>query len=344
MFDTPLPQLTDRQQTILGLIIRSFIETGRPIGSKALVERYHLDVSSATVRNEMAALTDLRYIRQLHTSAGRVPTEAGYRFFVQRLVGEFELPMDDRQMIMHQFHQARSDIEQWMQLAAAILARISLGASFVTSPRPQFSLFKHVQLISTTGRQVLMIVVLHGGEIKQQMLTLATPLLQQRLSEAADRLNLLFEGQNLDQIESRLGYLDELEQDVVRLILELMRRVDARTISRIYRDGIANILDDAETRPAVRLIEERTVLADIVTELLESDDRGVQVIIGGEGRWEELRHCTLIVSRYGVGTDLTGEVAVVGSTRMPYGRNISAVRYVADIMSGFLNEYYTEQV
>jgi heat-inducible transcriptional repressor len=121
-----------------------------------------------------------------------------------------------------------------------------------------------------------------------------------------------------------------------------MRRVDTRTISRIYRDGLANILDDAGTRPAVKVLEERTLLADIVAELIQSEESGVKVIIGGEGRWEELRHCTIIVSRYGIGDDLTGEIAVVGPTRMPYGRNISAVRYVADIMSGFLNEYYIE--
>ncbi|MCO5186078.1 MAG: heat-inducible transcriptional repressor HrcA [Anaerolineae bacterium] len=342
MFDDVFHPLTERQQTILGLIVRSFVESGRPLGSKTLVDRYNLDVSSATIRNEMSLLTDLGYIHQLHTSAGRIPTEKGYRFFVQRLVGEFELPLDDRQMIMHQFHQARLDLEQWMQLAAAVLARISHGASFVTAPRPRFSVYKHVQLISTTGRQVLMIFVLHGGEIKQQILTLATPILQQRLSEAATRLNTQFEGKNLDQIQARLGYLDELEQDVTRLVLEVMRRVDTRTISRIYRDGIANILDDETTRPAVKLLEERTLLGDIVAELVETEESGVNVIIGGEGRWEELRHCTLIVSRYGIGEDLTGEIAVVGSTRMPYGRNISAVRYVADIMSGFLSEYLVE--
>lgn len=342
MYDPAFHALSERQQMILGLIVRHFVETGHPVGSKALVTRYRLDVSSATVRNEMAALTELGYVHQMHTSAGRIPTEKGYRFFVQRLIGEFELPVDDRQMIMHQFHQAQLDLEQWMRLAAAVLAQISQGASFVTAPRPQFSAFKHVQLISTTGRQVLMIVVLYGGEITQQMLTLATPLTQQRLSDVASRLNGMFEGMNLDVIESRLRYLDELEQDITRLVLEIMRRIDTRTIRRIYRDGLSNILDDAETRPAVKLLEERTRLANIVEELLESQERGVQIVIGGEGRWEELRHCTLIVSRYGIRDDLTGEIAVVGSTRMPYGRNISAVRYVADIMSGFLNEYYNE--
>src|SRR5687767_10531837 len=122
-----LRPLTERQEQILGLLIRTFIETGVPVGSGKLVERYDLEYSTATVRNEMAVLDELGYLAQLHTSAGRIPTELGYRYFVQRLMGEFELPQDERQMINHQFHQARLDLDQWMKLAAAVLARASQG-------------------------------------------------------------------------------------------------------------------------------------------------------------------------------------------------------------------------
>ena len=334
--------LTSRQKHILSLVVRAYIEDGTPVGSKTLVGRFGLDVSSATVRNELAALSELGYIQQMHTSAGRIPTEVGYRYFVQRLVSDFELPIYEQQTIRHQFHQARIELEQWMKLAAAVLARTSNGASFVTAPRSQFSHFKHVQLISTRGRMVLMILVLSGGDVNQQMLTLATPVPQQRLSQVASRLNSLYEGRNLDEIVAMHSQLGELEQDVTRLISDTMRRADTKTISQIYRDGIANILDDQGTRQAVRVLEERTLLTDVVTDVLESDHKGVQVLIGGEGRWEELKHCTMILSRYGVGEDLVGEVAVVGSLRMPYGHNISAVRYVADIMSGLMQDYYAE--
>lgn len=314
-----------------------------PVGSKTLVKRYGLDVSSATVRNELAALSELGYIQQFHTSAGRVPTEVGYRYFVQRLVNDFELPVYEQQTIRHQFHQARIELQQWMRLAAAVLANTSQGASFVTAPRSRFSYFKHIQLISTRGRMVLMILVLSGGDVNQQMLTLATPLPQQRLSQTAMRLNSLYEGRNLDEIAAMQTQLDELELDVTRLIMDTMRRADTKTISQIYRDGIANILDDQGTRQAVRVLEEQSLLSDVVTDMLETDHKGVQVLIGGEGRWEELKHCTMILSRYGVGDDLVGEVAVVGSLRMPYGRNISAVRYVADIMSGLMQDYYADE-
>lgn len=340
--DEGFKPLTERQQYLLGLVVRTYIEDGAPVGSKTMVTRYDLDVSSATVRNELALLDQLGYVVQQHTSGGRVPTELGFRYFVQRLMGDINLPRDERQMINHQFHQADVAIEQWMRLAAAVLARISQSASFITAPRPRLNRFKHIELISTQGRLVLMILILNGGQIKQQMLALATPLPQIRLSNAADRLNQLFEGRNLDEIGARLSQLDELEEEVARLAIDIMRREDARTISEIYRDGLANLVEDEGTRQAVRVLEEQTYLANILSEVLEPSTTGVQVVIGGEGRWEELKDCTIIVSRYGATEDLSGEVAVVGPMRMPYSRNISAVRYVSEIMSGFVTEYYVD--
>jgi heat-inducible transcriptional repressor len=335
--------LTERRERILGMVVRNYIESGLPVGSKTLVEQYGLDVSSATVRNELAALGDLGYLAQLHTSAGRIPTEMGLRYFVQKLLGDIRLPMHERQMIRHQFHQARLDLEQWMKLAAAILSRTSRNASFVTAPQAHPSRFKHVQLISTQGRLVLMILVLLGGEVNQQMLTLAEPVAQAQLSGVADRLNALFENATLDEISAFPGNLDALEQDVVRLVLDVLRRGDERSFREIYRDGLVHLLEDAGTRQAVRVLEERTLLANVLSETQPSQDLGVQVVIGGEGRWEELRDCTIILSRYGVVEQFSGTVAVVGPTRMAYDRNVAVVRYVADLMSGFVYEYYMEE-
>lgn len=334
-------ELTDRQERLLGLVVRHYIETGTPAGSKTLVELFELGISPATVRNEFATLSELGYLAQLHTSAGRVPTEQGYRYFVQKLLGEFHLPVHEQQMISHQFHQARLDLDQWVRLAAAILARTSLGASFVTPPRPSSNRFKHVQLISTQGRLVLMIVVLYGGEVKQQMLTLAEPLGQAQLSAAADQLNTLFSNATADDFQARLGQLESLERDVAVLVQQILQRADSRAVSDIYHDGLVNIVEDASTRQAVRFLEERTLLTSVLLET-QTEDRGVQVVIGGEGRWEELKDCSIILSRYGVMDEFSGTVAVIGPTRMPYGRNVAAVRYVANLMSGFVYEYFLE--
>lgn len=335
--------LTERQERILGLVVKAYVETGHPVGSKTLVDQHDLDVSSATVRNELAFLGDMGYLVQLHTSAGRIPTEIGYRYFVQKLLGEFRLPVDERQMIRHQFHQARLDLDQWMRLAAAILSRTSQGASFVTAPQWRPARFKHLQLISTQGRLVLMVLVLMGGDVNQQMLTLAEPVPQARLSQAAKQLNKLFAHAAQDEVASRLNQLDVLEQEVARLVLDGLRRVDDRVIRDIYRDGLVNLIENEGTRQAVRVLEERTLLADVLTETQPSETRGVQVVIGGDGRWEELKDCTIILSRYGVLSDFSGTVAVIGPTRMSYGHNVAAVQYVADLMTGFVDEYYLDE-
>ncbi len=336
--------LTERQERILAMVVRSYIETGKPVGSKTLVEDYGLDYSSATVRNEFVALGEMGYLAQLHTSAGRIPTERGYRYFVQKLLGEFHLPLHERQMIRHQFHQARLELGQWMRLSAAILARTSGSASFITAPQARANRFKHVQLISTQGRLVLMVIVLFGGEVKQQMLTLAEPLPQSRLSAVAERLNGLFPDMDSEDIATRIAdsHLDTLENEVARLVIDVLHRADHRPISDIYRDGLVNILNDEGTRHAVRLLEERTLLASVLAETKIQRGEGVQVVIGGDGRWEELRDCTMIFSRYGVTDNFSGTLAVVGPTRMPYDRNVAAVRYVADLMSGFVYEYFVQ--
>lgn len=323
--------------------MRKYLESGLPVGSKTLVNQYDLGVSAATVRNELSVLDDLGYLIQQHTSGGRAPSEKGYRYFVQRLVGEFELPLDEQKMIRHQFHQARLDLNQWMRLAAAVLAHASQGASIVTAPRPSLNTFKHLQLISTQGRLVLMILVFYGGQVQQQMLTLAEPVPQARLTMVAERLNQKYEDLSYEDIYAMWGASDDvLEKDVTRLVIDGMRRSDDRVISDVYRDGLVNIVDDEGARQAVRVLEEGSYLANVLSETLESGTSGVHVVIGGEGRWEELKECTMILARYGQMEQLSGAVAVLGPTRMPYGRNISAVRYVADLMSGFVNEYYLE--
>ncbi|MCP4360771.1 MAG: heat-inducible transcription repressor HrcA [Chloroflexi bacterium] len=333
--------LSERQEKLLGIVVRHYVETGSAAGSKMLVAMFDLGISPATVRNEFVMLTEMGYLMQMHTSAGRVPTEQGYRYFVQKLLGDFNLPLHERQMIRHQFHQARLDIDQWMRLAAAILARTSLGASFVTAPRPLSNRFKHLQLISTQGRLVLMILVLYGGDVKQQMLTLAEPVSQAQLSDAVDHLNRIFGDMTAEEIRLRMGKLEVLEHDVALLVLDILDRADNRAISNIYRDGLVNIVEDEGTRQAVRVLEERTLLANVLSET-QTAESGVQVVIGGEGRWEELKECSIILSRYGIAEEFSGTVAVIGPTRMSYGRNVAAVRYVAGLMSGFLYEYLLE--
>jgi heat-inducible transcriptional repressor len=339
-------ELTERQETILGLVIREYIETGLPVSSKGLLERYHLGVSSATIRNEMASLTDHGYLRQPHTSAGREPTEEGYRYFVQRILGETELPVAEQRLISHQFHQAHGEVDQWMRLAASVLAQHSHAASLVTAPQTTQARFKHLELISTQGRMVLMVVVLDGGEVRQQMLTLAEPVQQETLTDTAGRINAACVGLDAAGVAAWAPRFSTLGDEVSRLVADVMSKADALSTREVYRDGLTTILSEKEfrssdtARQALRMLEERSLLDEFLAKSLSPNVGGVQVIIGGEGDWEELKECSMVLSRYGVSGRATGALGVMGPTRMSYGRAISAVRYVAGLMTDLMYEMY----
>jgi len=343
-----MSDLTPRQQTILGLVIREYVSSTYPISSKMLLEQYDLGVSSATVRNEMSLLEELGYLTHPHTSAGRVPTDMGYRFFVERLIGDVSLPAAEQRMIAHQFHQARLELGQWMRLAATTLTRAARTASLVTAPQAEQSRFKHVELISTQEKLVLLILVLQGGNVQQQMLTLAEPITQPELSQSAYLLNQVCTGLGTAEIRARVRDLPTFEAEIVSLVLDMMDRCDNRITGEVYRDGLSVMLSQPEfidgerSHGVLRLLEERSFLDDFLTQTLSPDVGGVQVIIGGEGRWEELSSCSMVLARYGVPGFATGALGVLGPTRMPYGRAISAVRFVAEVMSDLIYEMYAE--
>ena len=343
-----MEDLTARQEMILGLIIREYVETAAPVGSKVLVDKYGLGVSSATIRNEMVVLTEKAYLRQPHTSAGREPTEDGYRYFVQRIVGEHELPLAEQRTISHQFYQARRDSDEWMRLAASVLAQHARGASLVTAPHQLKARFKHLELIATQGRLVLLVLVLQGGEVRQQMLTLAEPPSQEQLTEAAGRIMALCRGLDSDGVLAQTSQLPTLESEVGRLLTDMMRKAEAVSAGEVFRDGVTAVLSEPEfaasesARQALRVLEQRTYLEEFLAKALAPTVGGVQVVIGGENSWHELKDCSMVLARYGVAGYATGAMGVLGPQRMAYGRAISTVRYVAGLMSDLMYEIYTE--
>jgi heat-inducible transcriptional repressor len=339
-----MEQLTDRRQAVLGLVVRQYIATATPVGSKTIVEQYGLGVSSATIRNEMAYLEEQGYLTHPHTSAGRVPTEKGYRYFVERLMSEAELPLAEQRTIRHQFHQARLDLEQWMRLAAAVLARAARTTSLVAAPIVSQCRFKHLELVAAHGSRLLLILVLREGVVKQQMVTLIHPVAQEELNQVANRLKDLFTGLNADQIAASPYQLTPLEKQIVDLVIEILEEAEAYSSGAIYRDGLMNIFKQPEfseienVRQIIRVMEEQSLLEAILAEVLNSS--GVQVIIGGEGRWDELSECSVVLAPYGETGRVVGALGVLGPMRMRYGRAISTVRYVANLLSDLVYDLY----
>ena len=338
-------ELTSRQKIILSLIVHEHTRTAQPVASKTLIEDFGLQISSATVRNEMNTLTELGLIRQPHTSAGRVPTEEGYRFFVSNLVQQTALPTATRNTISHQFYQSRRGLDHWLPLAASVLANQSQAVSLVTAPHSDRVAFKHIELISIRGSQVLMVLVLLGGEIRQQILALDEVYSQESLSRTANYFKQEFEAKLLHQIEALEANADSLVQQIFVSIIDQMQLSEKLVTGELFLDGLSNVLSTPEfaatsqERSPLRLLEERPMLNDLFSRtVLTEDIGGVQVLIGGEGTWQELRDCSVILTRYGIQDQLSGMLGILGPMRMPYGQAISAVRFVADLLSDLVTD------
>lgn len=342
--DTRLPELTRRQEEILSLIVRSYSQHPDPVSSKTLVEGFNLPYSSATVRNEMSALEEFGYISAPHTSAGRVPTQNGYRYFVKRLISPSTLSVGEQTRISEKLQSAPLATESWMRIVANILARTAQTAALVTPPAADNRLFKHLELISIQGRLILMVLVLHEGAVHQQMLSLAEPLPQARLSEIANRINGLCLNLNANEVRMKSVQLQSVEQEILEMVADLMERAENPRARVIYREGLSEVIGAFGTnegaQQAIRVFEERSYLNVILDEILSPLMNNVQVVIAGEGRWEQLSHLTMVISRYGIPGYISGAVGVVGPTHINYGRAISAVGYVSSLMTDMLATAY----
>jgi heat-inducible transcriptional repressor len=337
--------LTPRRQLILGILVRDYVETAMPVSSKSLSEHPELRVSPATVRNEMAYLEEHGYLTHPHTSAGRLPTEKGYRYFVEQLMHDIRLSADERRMIEHQFYQTQMDLNQWMRLSAAVLAHAARGAALVAPPRVHRCRFKHLELISTHGPVVLLILVLQEGLIKQQMLTLQHSLNQEDLSRVSRWLNDVFAGLEAAEIRQQLTPLPTFEQEIGTLVSTSMDEVDSRS-GPVYRDGLVNVLSQPEfvasAQRVAQVFSDGGPLDVMLSEMLTmaADRESVQIVIGGEGQRNELSDFSLVLSRYGVNGYATGALGVVGPLRMPYARTVSVVRFVSRLLSNLVFDLY----
>ena len=339
--------ITERQRTILKIIAKEYIRTGQPIGSKTLVQNHGLNVSSATVRNDMLALEKLGYLSQPHTSAGRIPTEIGYRYFVRKLMDETKLPHNEQLMIRHQFHQARLEVDQWMRLSAAVLSHATGSASWVTSPKIRECKLKHVELISVHEQVALLILVLQEGTIKQQILNLDAPHGQEELRSISSHLTELWGGADVQTVittKTKLVNLAGLAAQVGEVVVDTMSRINERESSDLYHDGLLQIAQTNELsenpvlRQTIRVLEEQQLADQLVGHAIR--EQGVQIIIGGEGIWGDLSHVSIVLSRYGIANGAKGAIGVMGPIRMRYGRAVSIVKYMSYLMSDLMVDLY----
>lgn len=338
-------QLTGRQSAILKLIIQEYVRTGRAIGSKALIERYQLGVSPATVRNEMSELEEQQYLHHLHTSAGRVPTDRGYRYFIEHLLEEQRLPVSDEIMIRHQFRQVEMQVESWGKLAASILAEVSGNVSVVTPPRTTVERLRHFELISLRDQVVLLILVTQSGKVHESIIPVTEPIEQADLSVLSQRLNPDLRNLTYVQVEERAAGANGLAAIIVQHLATVLRVVEREGQSEMFSEGLDRALRQPEfirqaavAQRLLELLRGGAILAALLPQIEAIED--VQVFIGSENESVHLRPFGVVVATYGADSDLTGLLGVLGPTRMPYGRSISTVRYLAHLLSELLREVY----
>jgi heat-inducible transcriptional repressor len=341
--------LTKRQADILNLIIGEYVETATPVPSKAISLSYQPAVSPATVRHEMAVLESEGYLGQPHTSAGRVPTGRGYRYYVESLMEEEQLSWDTQQTLRHQFHQIDGGLAAWTQFAASVLAQWAQNAALVTAPRATECRAKHVELVGLQDEAALLVLVLDQGRLRQQILRLDEPRSQEQLSASAAKLNELIEGKTLDELEDGDDDLSAFERAVLGSVRDGMRSVDAGIADETYLDGLRHILNQPEfaggDRAAgiVQVLGQRDVSSALPISSLAGE--GVTVMIGGEDTMlalstDPMRECSIVISRYGARGAGTGALAVIGPMRMRYSRTVSSVRFLSGLMSELLSAYY----
>jgi heat-inducible transcriptional repressor len=335
--ETPVPIPLDlRKQQILKAVVSDYTRTGVPVGSHALA--VHLaSWSSATIRNELANLVDVGYLLQPHTSAGRVPSDLGYRYYVDFLMEEEAVPAAVRRQMDPFFAQLPAGLEETLEMAARALALVTDAVSMVTAPRALGGRLKHLDLISLESCHALLLLVLDGNLIRQHPVALGRASDQAELSALADRLNTALDGREARDISATAVDAAEpagsLWPEMITAIAAVMTSVDAGQDTLVVHDGVRNLLHQPEFGDVDRftevleLLEEERVLGEMLAAI--ESDHGTRIMIGRETGVEQLRQCSLVMTTYRVGLQRWGTLGVLGPTRMQYSQVAPRVRYVA---------------
>ena len=341
MFD----ELTDRQHLILRCLIEEHVASGKPVGSKTLVDSYALGVSSATVRNEVAYLAKLGYIRHPHRSAGSVPTDLGYRVYVEKYAHRANLSSGDQLMIRHQFRQVENQIEAWLQLSAAVLADFAGHLAMVTTPRQRSVRLRHFELLSLQPRLVLLIIVTQDSAVTQSILHIDDEVDQEALSALSSRLNALLGNKTTTEIDRVLMDLAGFDAAVVNQIVGTLKAGESGARTEVVHDGLEymvrqpEFLESERMHRIVRLLRGGALMTMLLPQIDTHED-DVQVLIGQEIDADLLQPYGVVIGSYGFDPNVTGLIGIIGPTRMYYERSISTVRYMADLMSDMMQELY----
>ena len=335
--------LSARSETILKSIVGQYIVKATPVPSQSIINNFELAVSSATIRNEMAHLEQEGYITRPHPSAGSVPLDKGYRYYVETL-SDIELPLAERLLVSHLFHQVERELEDWLSLAATLTAQLVQNMAVVTLPKPAHCQFRHLELVALKDSLALVVLVLHGAMLRQQLITFDQAISQEELTNIANKLNAAYADKTRAKISAKKLKLTATEQQVTDCLLKIMQDEDEQEYEHFNLDGLHFTLNQPEFRRGqggqvlAQLVDGRNLMRTITPEKMASSK--MQVIIGKENKAETIQECSVVINKYGLPEEAVGVISVVGPTRMPYARTISAVHYISSVLSQLVAERY----
>lgn len=339
-------ELDERKTKILKAIIRNYLETGEPVGSRTISKYTDLNLSSATIRNEMADLEELGYIVQPHTSAGRIPSDQGYRFYVDHLMEEKNQEVDEMKKFVIEHTEK---MEQVLQQVAKILANNTNYATMVTAPSYHRNKVKFIQLSNVDDEQILAVIVTEGNLVKNKIIPISEPLDNETMLKLNILLNSNLNGLALEEINlgtiSRLKEQAGIHSDIINNVLDTLAETMGQDEDiRIYTSGTTNFFKYPElsaSEKASELIstfEEKQQLASLVTEnLLDEENTGIQVYIGNESPIQTMKDCSVVTATYELGKGVRGTIGIVGPKRMDYENVMDNLKTLKNSLDGILD-------
>ena len=334
--------MDERKQKVLLAIVHDYIATAEPVGSRTVAKKYKLGVSSATIRNEMADLEELGFIEQPYTSAGRIPSERGYRYYVDFLMRRQDLSKDEISLIEQEYQDKVSDIGHVINRTGALLSQLTNYTALVMPPRIGISMLKHVQIVSMRQNHAMVVAVLDNGTVHHQMIEIPESITVLDMETISSVLNAKLNGLTMQSIKTRL--IREIYSELARhrhvldIVMALLHdSLTPESEDKIFLGGVLNILNQPEfhniekIKTMLSIMEQEKLLCEILDD--GEEDEGVTVRIGGEIENWGIKECSMITAPYTVGGRKIGKIGVLGPTRMEYAKVISVVDYLTKYLS-----------
>jgi heat-inducible transcriptional repressor len=337
--------INERQQKILKTVVYRYIMTGVPVGSNSLAKGLNLGLSSATIRNELSKLEGMGYLFQPHVSAGRVPTDLGYRFYVDNLAGRTRLREEEKEAILTLFSHKTAELESLLQETSSLLSRLTSSAALIIAPRLRRNTIKHVDLIKLAENVVLMVIITDTGRVEKKQIDVEGTAVSADIDEVQALLNLRLQGKGLGEIKTLITSEElrnlkspELASKALSVIHDILSH---EKYEKVFVGGTVNLLRYLDEEGMIRIenllkhFEEQYFLLNMLSEALRSKE--LLVRIGDENLFEELQYFSLVATPYAIGEEMVGTVSVLGPTRMNYARVIPTVDFIAKSLSRTLD-------